>query len=82
MALSCRFRRRQPRQLSGVKRTSHFDRAAAASDSAEKCPLGAMSVHDPADIKPEQHLRPVVRAISYSLPGRKVLGSSIAQECS
>ena len=32
MALSCRAGYRQPRQLSGVKRTPHFDRAAAAND--------------------------------------------------
>jgi Resolvase, N terminal domain len=32
MALSCRASRRQPRQLSGVKRTSPFNRGAAAND--------------------------------------------------
>jgi len=32
MALSCRAGRRQPRQLSGVKRTPHLDRVAAAFD--------------------------------------------------
>ena len=31
-ALNCRAGRRQPRQLLGVKRTSQFDRAAAAND--------------------------------------------------
>jgi hypothetical protein len=32
MALSCRAAQQQPRQLSGVKRTSQLDRAAAAND--------------------------------------------------
>ena len=32
LALSCRAGQRQPRQLSGVKRTSWFDDAAAAID--------------------------------------------------
>jgi hypothetical protein len=42
MALSCRAGRRQPRQLSGVKRTSQLDRAAAASDP--KRTLGSRSM--------------------------------------
>ena len=36
MALNCRAGRRQPRQLSGVKRTSQLDRIAAANDLKRK----------------------------------------------
>ena len=54
MAQSGRAGRRQPRQLLGVKRTPHFDRAAAANDAVDGARSAASKCYRLVTSKPER----------------------------